>query len=78
MLLGPIFRRELDVAAKRWGTFGDRCSVPCVVLLVIATAAVGSGLLGWGGAAVGVEQRGQHGGAQAGGGAAEEVAAGEQ
>src|SRR4051794_26396301 len=46
MLLGPIFRRELDVAAKRWGTFGDRCSVPCVVLLVTATAAVGSVLLG--------------------------------
>src|SRR5262245_51490934 len=45
MLLGPIFRRDLDVAAKRWGTFGDRCTVPCVVLLVIATAAVGSGLL---------------------------------
>ncbi len=29
------------------GTFGDRCSVPAVVLLVIVTAAVGSGLLGW-------------------------------
>src|SRR4051794_2924013 len=49
MLLGPIFRRELDVAAKRWGTFGDRGSVPAVGLLVIATAAGGSGLLGWDG-----------------------------
>jgi ABC-type Na+ efflux pump permease subunit len=57
MLLGPIFRRELDVAAKRWGTFGDRCSVPCVVLLVIATAAVGSGLLGQdGGSIAGVRE----------------------
>jgi len=57
MLLGPIFRRELDVAARRWGTFGDRCSVPTGVLLVIATAAVGSGLLGWdGGSLAGVRE----------------------
>src|SRR4051812_40891208 len=46
MLLGPIFRRELDIAAKRRGALRDRCSVPCVVLLVIATAALVSWLLG--------------------------------